>query len=55
MSPSDDLPYWTSEEIRDTEYDYAELLERLEFKYHLNDYSFDADDMEYPPDWEPGL
>lgn len=56
MSPSDDLPYWSWEEMRDSERDYLDLLERLEIKYRLDTDSFDADDLEYPPVlWEAGL
>ena len=56
MSPSDDLPYWSREDLREAEYDYMDLLERLELKYRLVQDSFDADDLEYPPIcWEAGL
>lgn len=50
MSPSDDLPFWTYEEL--ASYDYEDYLLQLEDKYHL---SYDRDDIEYPPvEWESG-
>lgn len=55
MSPSDDLPYWTVEDLRDDESD--ELLERIEASWmrRRQPESFDSDDVEYPPMWEPGI
>lgn len=55
MSPSDDLPYWSYEELRDVERDYLDVLERLEIKYRLNTNCWDADDTDYPPlvSWDP--
>ncbi len=57
MSPSDDLPYWTVDDLHDADYAYDAVLDRLEYKYRLYDQpeSVDADDVEYPPVWEPGL
>lgn len=58
MSPSDDLPYWTVEDLRDDNDEYAdEVLERIERSWmrRRNSESFDSDDMDYPPMWEPGL
>jgi hypothetical protein len=51
------LPYWTVEDLHASDYEYEAFLERLEKKYHLNHqpYTFDADDMEYPPLWIRGI
>jgi len=52
---SDDYK-WTYEDMRETDYDYEKYLEYLECKYNIV-YSFDSDNMEYPPmvDWESGI
>jgi len=50
---SDDYPYWTHEEIRDTDREYDEYLRRLEEKHRLVRRD-EVDPYEYVS-WEAGL